>query len=94
MGYGLSIEENSNIFNFKCYPNPALNELNVQTSGFVDEVHFEILDSFGKLVFKEKINLSKLKNDNSIDISNLNAGIYFIKVFDSYHVKTKRFIHK
>ena len=94
VGYGLSIEENSNMFNFKCYPNPALNELNVQTSGFVDEVHFEILDSFGKLVFKEKINLSKLKNDNSIDISNLNSGIYFIKVFDSYHIKTKRFIHK
>ena len=94
VGYGLSIEENSNMFNFKCYPNPALNELNVQTSGFVEDVHFEILDSFGKLVLKEKLNLPKLKNDNSIDISKLSAGIYFIKVFDSYHVKTKRFIHK
>jgi hypothetical protein len=94
VGYGLSIEEKIRMFDFKCYPNPAHNELNIQTTGFVDDVYFEILDSFGKLVFQEKLNLSKLNNNNSIDISNLSNGIYFIKVYDSYHTKTQRFIQQ
>ena len=94
VGYGLSIEENTSMFKFKCYPNPAHNELNIQTNGFVDDVQFEIFDSFGKLVFQEKQNLSKLKNKNLIDISKLSNGVYFIKVSDSYHTKTQRFIHQ
>jgi len=94
VGYGLFIEENSRMFDFKCYPNPAHNKLNIQTTGFVDDVHFEILDSFGKLVYQEKLNLSKLNNKTSINISNLSSGIYFIKVFDSYHTKTQRFIQQ
>ena len=72
---------------FKCYPNPAHNELNVQTNGFLEDVHFEILDSFGKTVYQEKLNLSKLNNNNLIDISRLSSGIYLIKFFDSYHTK-------
>jgi hypothetical protein len=94
VGYGLSIEENSSMFDFKCYPNPAHNMLNIRTNGFVDDVHFEILDSFGKLIYQKKLNLSKLNNKNSIDISQLSNGIYYIKVFDSYHTKTQRFIHQ
>jgi hypothetical protein len=62
------------MFDFKCYPNPAHNELNILTNGFVDDVHFEILDGFGKLVYQEKLNLSKLNNKNSIDISKLSNG--------------------
>ena len=53
IGYGLSIEENSSMFDFKCYPNPAHNELNVQTNGFLEDVYFEILDSFLKLSIKK-----------------------------------------
>jgi hypothetical protein len=94
VGYGLSIEENTSMFDFKCYPNPAYNELNIKTNGFVDDVQFEIFDSFGKLVFQEKLTLSKLNNKNSIDVSKLSNGIYFIKVSDSYHTKTQRFIHQ
>ena len=82
------------MFDFKCYPNPTYNQLNIQTNGFVDDVQFEIFDSFGKLVFQEKLTLSKLNNKNSIDVSKLSNGIYFIKVSDSYHTKTKRFIHQ
>ena len=94
VGYGLSIEENTSMFDFKCYPNPTQNELNILTNGFVDDVHFEILDGFGKLVYQEKLILSKLNNKNSIDISKLSNGVYFIKVFDSFHTKTQRFIHQ
>ena len=78
---------------FKC-SYPAHNELSVQTNGFLEDVHFEILDSFGKTVYQEKLNLSKLNNNNLIDISRLSSGIYLIKFFDSYHTKIQRFIHQ
>ena len=54
---------------FNCYPNPAHNELNFKTNDFQENVHFEILDSFGKFVYQEKLNMYKLNNNNLIDTS-------------------------
>jgi hypothetical protein len=64
------------------YPNPAQNELHIESSLAISEVH--IFDNIGRLVLKTKINLG------TIDISKLQKGIYHLQCSGegaSYNVK-------
>ena len=53
------------------FPNPAENKISIKLNSAISKI--EILDSKGQLILLQK--------DNSIDISNLPSGIYFVKVF-------------
>jgi Glycosyl hydrolase catalytic core/Secretion system C-terminal sorting domain/F5/8 type C domain len=66
----LTVNEFS-LANFKIYPNPASSLLNI--SGSTDVELIEIMDLNGKQLI-EKSGL------NSVDISNLSNGVYFIKI--------------
>jgi len=65
------------------YPNPAANIINIKTQNTISKVL--IFDVTGKNILKE----NNIKN-NSLNISNLNSGIYFIKILDSNNYKTTR----
>jgi hypothetical protein len=53
------------------YPNPTNGKINlVNVKGEIN-----IYDSFGKLIFKTTLNT----NEENIDVSHLNSGVYFIK---------------
>jgi len=66
---------NENTFeDFKYYPNPVINELNLSAKSTIDEV--SIFNLMGQKVFFEKTNASK----KSIDLTNLQSGMYVIKV--------------
>ena len=68
------------------YPNPAENILNVSALNGFNNSSFQLFSVDGKLV-KEKSVLSE-----TIDISVLDAGIYFIEVSDGTSVSRKRFV--
>ncbi|GAA4238261.1 hypothetical protein GCM10022291_28060 [Postechiella marina] len=69
------------------YPNPAQNILNISSKNkTVSKV--EIYSILGSKVLE-------IKNQNSINISQLNRGIYISKIYDNNNaVSTKRFIKK
>ena len=73
---------------FKVYPNPANNYItiesnNMEISGIV------IYDILGKNVLVQK----QLKN-NSVNVSALNRGVYFIKISADNNSSTKKIILK
>lgn len=69
------ISENySNNQSFSLYPNPAINEINIDYNNN-GKIYIEIYDSFGKLHGSEQIM-------HKVDIRDLKSGIYFIKLFD------------
>ncbi|MDR2010320.1 MAG: T9SS type A sorting domain-containing protein [Bacteroidales bacterium] len=79
----LSTEENSIIQDYEIYPNPATDILNIN-SEFPFE-YCEIYDSSGKLLLRSNY------NNHSLNISNLNSGIYFVQLkSDSKIFKTKK----
>ncbi len=78
----LDVEE-SKIRDFKIYPNPVSNILNVQSKDDIFKI--EIYNPLGKLV---KANL----NSNSLNISNLPSGIYFVKVYSHKAVMVRKII--
>ncbi|MFT6246747.1 MAG: hypothetical protein ACJAXI_003530, partial [Crocinitomicaceae bacterium] len=70
----------------KLYPNPVQNELFVESK---DEqiTEMTILDYSGRVV-----KVITNTNANSIDVSELNQGVYLLKVSTGNGVSTKRFI--
>lgn len=74
------IERPGNNFDYQVYPNPVNDLLKINLSG-ISEFQAEIIDIFGKsiLVWNE---------DKDIDMSSMNAGLYFIRIND----KVKKFI--
>jgi hypothetical protein len=76
-------------FEFSMYPNPANNQLNFK----VDEsnLSIQIIDLLGKTIVSKKT----LVSNQSIDLNNLNNGVYFVSVLkDGRVVKTEKLIVK
>ncbi|MDQ1802882.1 PQQ-dependent sugar dehydrogenase [Chryseobacterium sp. CKR4-1] len=70
----LSTQENNNLAKIRVYPNPASKKV------FIDGIKgqkfsVEIINSEGRLM-----NQLKIGNDNSIDISGLSPGVYYINL--------------
>ena len=56
------------------YPNPVLNELNIEFEGNNKKINFEILNAFGQTVFKGNI-----IDKTIVQVSNFAPGVYIIK---------------
>ncbi|MDR1181381.1 MAG: T9SS type A sorting domain-containing protein [Bacteroidales bacterium] len=78
------IEQNSNVFSV--YPNPTNGQLRIMNYGLQNE-NIEIFDIAGKMVktYNSPIN-------NTIDISELQTGMYFITTYSKGQKITKKFV--
>ncbi|WP_299114934.1 T9SS type A sorting domain-containing protein [uncultured Winogradskyella sp.] len=73
---------------FKLYPNPASNWLNISGNG-LQYANAEVYDINGRLVIKKEF----ASNTTSLNVENLISGIYLIKITDrENNSATKRFI--
>ncbi len=70
------------------YPIPASNVLNVSTDNEIVE-NYSIIDAQGRIVKQSKVDFDKYL---SIDVSDLSAGIYYLKVEGDNKSITKKFI--
>ena len=74
---------------FTIFPNPVEKQLVIETDIKVEEV--EIYDVFGRL---QDYKTTRQQGMTSIDVSEFNAGVYFIKIKTDKGEVTKRFIKK
>jgi hypothetical protein len=70
--------------NYNVYPNPSVNSLFI--NGVLNETELSIFSANGALIRQE------LLNKNSIDIHDLQAGLYFITLTDKGKSHTEKFI--
>ena len=82
-GAGVGVEEVSHNTHMSLYPNPAVEQLNVTLSQDADIVIYNIMG-------QNVMNVEGHAGNNSINISNLNAGVYFISAGSD----TQKFIVK
>ena len=72
----------------KIFPNPASTVLNIKLKGTSDTgALIEIYDSRGK-----NIHFKQIESNEQIDISGLYPGLYFVKIVQSDHQYTHKFI--
>lgn len=77
----LNSDQNDNL---SIYPNPAINEVNIQSNQKIKTVR--LLDLKGQLI--------KQTNENSISIEELNAGVYLVQVTTTQGVITKKIVKR
>ena len=75
---------------FNIYPNPVEDNLIITTDAIVDDII--IYDMYGKTQKLRNSETQKLKN--TIDVSDLNSGVYFIRITTENGESTKLFIKK
>ena len=75
------IEDNANDFDVKLYPNPANGVVNIDINGQTKgNISVQIFNVNGQLVYTQ---LYSIKKGIKLNISSLNQGVYFVKVFDN-----------
>jgi hypothetical protein len=86
----LSVKQDNNKYeqHISLFPNPTLGELRI-TNYELQITNIDIYDIFGKKVASHSVYPSL---QISIDISHLNSGIYFIKIFTERGVVNKKVI--
>ena len=74
--------------NFKMYPNPAKNNLNLQVDKLVGEGQVIVTNLLGKQVITQALSMG----NNAVDISNLSKGFYLVSIITSEGKKTQKLI--
>ncbi len=70
---------------FALYPNPTKGTLNITTQNNLEK-NIQIMDLLGKQVFNTTTSAT------SIDVSNLNAGVYIINIEEAGHVAVRKLV--
>ena len=83
-----AVSEISNASEMNVYPNPAENSLFVETSEIIEEV--SVYNLTGVMVCNEQCTM----NNVQLDITDLNSGVYFVKVRTANGETVKRFVRK
>jgi hypothetical protein len=85
----LGVEDFESGSSFNVYPNPSDSRLNIQLKQGIINGQIEIFDMLGKQVINHTLNSENL---STINISELNSGLYLIKVSFEGSSETKRFV--
>lgn len=72
------------------YPNPAENRLNIDLFSTDAQADLSIVDAMGRIVMNQSLNTAS----NSIDISSLNKGVYFVKITQDGKLMTRKIVKK
>lgn len=75
-------------FGIRMFPNPTQGLLNFETVDNLTLNKVEVYDTIGKKVLSSQI------NNNSVDISMLTSGVYFVKIYSGDSQITKKIIKK
>ena len=87
-GTGVNLNTVSNEFKqISIYPNPTNNILNFNLEELIEISDISIIDVAGKII-SPKYNL----NQKTIDVSNLQSGVYFVRFVSEGQFLTKKFI--
>jgi hypothetical protein len=79
------IRENESNVALHVYPNPANNQLNIETNGAIIQ-HIDVIDVLGN------VTISRTTDKSAIDISFLPAGIYTINVSTNAGMARQQFV--
>ena len=85
--FSVGIAETADHKGILIYPNPAGTYINIEANL---QAEIKIIDNSGRLVR----HLTSYDRNMNIDIEGLNAGIYYVHIYDNGEVSTSKFIKK
>ena len=90
----VGLEESIDVSNIKVFPNPSNGQVTVSVSSFKETtVSLEVMNILGHTVQSAEFRKLQLGiNDFDLDLSNLNPGIYLVKIGSEGDFTTKKLI--
>lgn len=76
------------LLSFSMYPNPSDSQVTFQMPSDTYQAKVNVFDYLGKLLIKKSIDLKS----NTLDVSNLSPGIYFVSIQTDTKIGTKKLI--
>ncbi len=87
-----NVEDVNNLSMFNLYPNPTNTQVNIEYElKNIQTSNIEVYNNLGQLIYQKEINKSR-KGNISIDISNYQKGLYFVKFISNNSTKTEKLI--
>ena len=74
------IDENKQDISFEVYPNPADKKVFIEITGMKDELNIILSSTYGRIIYKESTKQTSGTLRQTLDISTLPKGIYFIEL--------------
>ncbi len=90
--YPLAFEDIEENTGFEVYPNPTKDVINIEISGFDNEVDILIYNSLGQRVYSQRVKSANSDYRQSIDFSQFESGVYVIRINDGTKTATQRFV--
>ncbi len=87
---GVLAVKNAQFINFNMYPNPSDGIVNIQLPSDINEAKIDVFDYLGKKIMQKFITTT----DNTINVSNLSTGIYFVRIKSDLKIGTKKLVVK
>jgi len=88
-----SIQQYQNISNLSIFPNPASDKINISFNSIVsDNFQFTLFDITGKTLINQNIKSTIGENKTTIDVSELDNGIYFYTISNSVISQSNKII--
>lgn len=86
-GFRQAISANNDLvaWNVSLYPNPAANELFVDTKGFSGKTEVILLDVSGKIVLSQSWEAESEEEVRSLNLQSLSSGLYLYRVINGTH---------
>ncbi len=72
----------------RVYPNPAKNNIVIETNDISDQVTLSVTNIHGQEILSQ--NIKGLKTE--VQISNFTSGVYFVKIFSAKGISTGKFV--
>jgi len=86
------LSESQSEFSLEIYPNPSSGIFTISLSDLShSQVSITILDLSGKIITQEKYQLNTTEFEIPMDVSNVESGVYFIKI-DAGKIITQRVV--
>jgi hypothetical protein len=80
------IFDGPNEFTYSMYPNPVLNVLNIDNTADVTQI--DVYDASGRMVRTVEVSTNKV----TIDVADLQTGVYIVNVYNEKGTQTSKFI--
>lgn len=77
---------------FVIYPNPVKDQLMIRSNASFDNVQIRIIDQNGKTVYRQQMANMLSGSNNTINVSNLTKGIYYLQWITKSDVQTVKFM--
>jgi len=78
------------LINFSMFPNPSDGLVNFQLPSNISQAKVAVFDYLGKKILEK--NMSSI--DNTLNVSNLSTGIYFVRIQSDSKTGTKKLVVK